>query len=45
MPSMLWSGWIEWWSTVTPEFALLLGLPFLVAIAGLVALRLTSTRT
>jgi biotin transporter BioY len=37
---MLQIWWRElgtWWSTVTPEFAFLLGLPFMVALVGLVA--------
>jgi hypothetical protein len=30
----LWSDLLDWWHTVTPEFAFLLALPFLVAAAG-----------
>ncbi len=31
--------WAAWWAGVTPEFALLLALPFAVAAAGLLAVR------
>lgn len=31
------ASWSAWWATVTPSFALLLALPFLVAAAGLLA--------
>ena len=30
-----WIDWAAWWTTVTPEFAFLLGLPFAVAAIGL----------
>lgn len=32
-----WVGWAAWWHTVTPEFAFLLALPFVVAAAGYAA--------
>lgn len=35
MLSDLWSETVLWWSSVTPGFAFLLALPFLVAVAGL----------
>ena len=31
----LWVDWAAWWETVTPEFAFLLALPFVVAAVGL----------
>lgn len=37
MTSNLWNEWSAWWATVTPEFAFLLSLPVLVAIAGFLA--------
>jgi hypothetical protein len=32
--------WSAWWQTVTPEFAFLLALPFIVAAAGWIAERM-----
>lgn len=29
-------SWSAWWATVTPEFAFLLALPFMVTAAGLI---------
>jgi hypothetical protein len=37
MLASIWSDWVAWWRTVTPGFAFLLALPFLVGLAGLVA--------
>ena len=37
MTSKLWAELSAWWATVTPEFAFLLSLPVLVAVAGLCA--------
>ena len=34
MESLMRFDWAAWWATVTPEFALLLALPFAVAAAG-----------
>lgn len=30
------ASWSAWWYTVTPSFAFLLALPFMVAAAGLI---------
>jgi len=35
MLDALWTDVATWWNTVTPEFAFLLALPFMVAAAGL----------
>jgi hypothetical protein len=34
MLKSLWTDLATWWSAVTPEFAFLLALPFMVAAAG-----------
>jgi hypothetical protein len=36
----IFDGWSQWWSTVPPEFAFLLALPFVIAALCLVADRL-----
>ncbi len=38
--SMFAIDWAAWWASVSPEFAFLLALPFVVAALGLVADRL-----
>jgi hypothetical protein len=35
MSTTLLDEWTEWWSTVPPEFAFLLALPFVIAALGL----------
>lgn len=30
------ASWSTWWDTVTPEFAFLLAMPFMVAAVGLI---------
>ncbi|MGE5089487.1 MAG: hypothetical protein ACM3QY_10210 [Candidatus Levyibacteriota bacterium] len=35
----LWQEWLAWWETVSPEFAFLLALPFVVAAASAIAER------
>jgi hypothetical protein len=37
MLDKIWVDWVAWWATVTPEFAFLLALPFVVAVIGLLA--------
>lgn len=32
-----WHSWAAWWATLTPAFAFLLALPFVVAAVGLAA--------
>ncbi len=44
MPEDFWSECTRWWSTVPPEFAFLLVLPFVIALLGLLAEGVRSAR-
>ena len=44
MIATFFDGWSDWWSTVTPEFAFLLALPFVIGALCFVAERLRAVR-